>query len=150
MTRIACILAALACLSGCYQTETRNAYRVSGQLAGQPADLVVQGGSSSDAGVDPVAAVSGVVAALRGDVAQVAAAVKAQPPPLPPVPPETIAAAVVKAQPQPDNTALYTTGGAALAGLLAAFLQARKAAADHKADADDAWERLAPPTPAKA
>lgn len=149
MIRAAIIAAAVLLLAGCWQSETRAAYRVSGQVAGQAVDATIQGGSASDAGVDPVAAITGVVAALRGDVAQVAAAVKAQPPPQPPVPAREIAAAVIQAQPPAppptDNTAIYATGGTALAGLFAAFLQARKAAADHKADADAAWDRLAPP-----
>lgn len=134
MIRIVIVLAVLLGLAGCVQTETRAAYRVTGQAVGQPVDVVVSGGSASDSGVDPVAAVSAVVGAMRGDLAQVRDAIKAQP--LQP--------------PAADNTPLYAAGGTAVAALLAALLQARKTAADHKADADEAWSKLVTPPAPKA
>jgi len=125
-----CLLALL--LGGCYTTTTRNAYRVQGTAVGQPVDVVVEGGSSADAGVDVGAAVSGALAAVRGDVKGIMDAIATRPPP--PV----------------DNTALYATGGTAIAALLAAWLKSQSDAKAHKADADEAWDRLAPPTTPKA
>lgn len=149
--KLALLLALAVCLGGCFQTETRTAYRVTGSAGEAAVDLTVQGASASDSGLDPSAAVAGVVAAMRGDIRGLADAIKAQPPPPPPVPAAEVAAAVVKAQPPPaDNAPLYTAGGTALAAMLVALLQARKAAADHKADADEAWGKLLPsstPTP---
>lgn len=131
MIRYALLVTLALLLGGCYTTTTRNAYRVQGTAAGQPVDVVVDGGSSADAGVDVGAALSGALAAVRGDVKGITDALASKIPP--PV----------------DNTALYVTGGTALAALMAAWLKSQRDASAHKADADEAWDRLAPPVPYK-
>jgi len=143
-----CLLALL--LGGCYTTTTRNAYRVQGTAVGQPVDVVVEGGSSADAGVDVGAAVSGALAAVRGDVKGIMEAMASKMPP--PVDVKGIMDAIATRPPPPpvDNTALYATGGTAIAALLAAWLKSQSDAKAHKADADEAWDRLAPPTTPKA
>lgn len=94
------ILAAVL-LAGCVQTRAASQYRAVGMFNGQAVELAVTGAEASDTGVDPVAALQATVAALRGDVAGVSAAIAAQPPPTPQIAPEAVAAAVVKATPPP-------------------------------------------------
>lgn len=143
------LLGVLALLmGGCFTTTTRNAYRVQGTAAGQLVDVVVEGGSSADAGVDVGAAVSGALAAVRGDVKGIMEAMASKMPP--PVDVKGIVDAIAsRPQPPVDNTALYATGGTAIAALLAAWLKSQRDANAHKADADEAWNRLAPPVPPK-
>lgn len=105
-------------LGGCWQSQTRTAYRATGQLGGQAVDLSVSGAGSSDAGIDASAAVQGALAALRGDLAGLSKAVASQPPP---VPAAELAAAIRPelAAAKPATVTGSSTADTALAALLA-------------------------------
>lgn len=141
-----CLALLAAGLAGCglVSTRTDTAAHYTGTVAGQPVDIIGREASTASTDVDVAAVVSAAMAGVRGDVGQLAAAVKAAPPP-PAVPTAAeVAAAVVQAQPAPDPINAPAAGGIASAGLLGllAWLKSREAAR-HRADADTAWDRLA-------
>lgn len=145
-----CLALLAAGLAGCglVSTRTDTAAHYTGTVAGQPVDIIGREASTASTDVDVAAVVTAATAGLRGDVAQLAAVVKSQPPP-PAVPTAAeVAAAVVQAQPaQPEPSPINApaAGGiasAAVLGLLA-WLKSREASR-HRADADAAWDRLAP------
>ena len=122
MIRLALLGLVLLLASGCWRTQTRTTYQATGTIDGKAVSLTVDGAGASDAGVDPLAAIQGAVAALRGDLAGVSAAIAAQPPPAPPA---VIAQAVVEATPKsspPPPPATVT--GSAIADTAAAALLA--------------------------
>jgi hypothetical protein len=124
MMRWSVLILAVVMLAGCVQTRAASQYRAVGMFNGQAVELAVTGAEASDSGVDPVAALHATVAALRGDVAGVSAAIAAQPPPTPQIAPEAVAAAVVKATPPPPPPATVTGNGMmdSLLAALAAYL----------------------------
>jgi hypothetical protein len=149
----ALLFVGLLILPGCTLSETRSTSSSSGTLSGtidgKPVELAFVGGSEAKAtqSVDSAALAASVGKAVGATVAE---AVKAA------VPGAAELSAAVKAvlppPPADDGTAKVIAGGGAAATALSLLLAALKAreAARHRADADDAWDRLAPPSTAGA
>jgi len=149
--RAALLAGVLLLAAGCVSSRTQSAYRITGDVQGQPVALVVQGASAGSAGVDFGAVVQSALAGVRGDLASALTALHARAEWR-----QERSVALVDgferlrdAADDESSAPLYAAGGSALLALLAALAQSMRTAAAHKRDADDAWDRLVPPPSSK-
>ena len=127
---VVAVLAVLL-LAGC-GSESRTSARYTGTIGGQAVDVAAVEATSTNTGPDLAAMLGAALAALRGDLAAIAAQVQATPPPQPPVPPAALAAEVWKAAPPaalaaPTEPATLTGNSVAdtLLATLVAYLTGR-------------------------